>query len=391
MLASEVFRNSRQADRLLRYLVTNTLEEQDDLLRERAIGVNLYGREPRYDTNEDSIVRVCVNELRKRLAKYYSRPEVQPDIRFAIPLGSYRVEFQDVAPAAEAPSPTPPGRENKLALRDRWAKLSLSGVALLAVASVLIWMAWPKTALEEFWGPAWADQNPVIILAPNPVVYNFTRDAHRRLRGQDTSHAQWQMEALAPPPDTVLHWTDVVPIRDQYVGQGSAHAIADVCATFARHNRRSEIRFGGASSFQDLLHSPAVLVGAYANRWTLQLTDELRFVVAERGQVQEVRDRVTGKIWTLNGLQPDGRTPEDFAIVSRLYHPKTGKLMIALAGVTQYGTQAAGEFVTDQARLEEVMRAAPRGWGRKNLQLVLRVPVVERVPGRAEVVANHYW
>lgn len=272
-----------------------------------------------------------------------------------------------------------------------WKVQAAGGAALFVAACLLLWVAWPKTALEEFWGPAWADRNAVVTLAPNPVVYNFKREAHRRLRGQDTSHAQWQMDALAPPADTIIHWSDVIPIRDQYVGQGSAHAIADVSATFARHGKRSEIRFGGASSFQDLLHAPAVLVGAYANRWTLQLTDELRFVVAERGQVPEVRDQLTGKAWPLKGLQPDGKTPEDYAIVSRLYHPKTGKLMIALAGVTQYGTQAAGEFVTDQARLEELMRAAPRGWGRGNVQLVLRVPIVERVPGRAEVVATHYW
>ncbi len=40
-------------------------------------------------------------------------------------------------------------------------------------------------------------------------------------------------------------------------------------------------------------------------------------------------------------------------IVSRLFHPKTGKLLFALAGITQYGTQAAGEFVTDAGLLED--------------------------------------
>lgn len=387
LLASETFRNSRQSEKLLRYLVTNTLEEHEEALRERAIGVSLFGREQKYDTNEDSIVRVCANEVRKRLHRYYAQPEVQPAIRFSIPLGSYRVQFETVnldASAKEAPA----AGESETRGKQWWIP---AAAGLVFAAAIAAYWLWPVSALEQFWGPALASERPIVILAPNPVVYNFRRDTHARLRGQAASHVQWQMDPLNPPPDTDLKWREVVPIIDQYVGMGSAHAISDVSVLLSKHKRRSDIRFGSASSFQDLLNSPAVLVGAYANRWTLQLTDELRFVCGERGQTPEIVDRTTGKTYPLKNLQPDGRTPEDYAIVSRLFHPKTGNLMIALAGVTQYGTQAAGEFVTDPARLEEAFQAAPRGWGRRNIQLLLHIPIVERVPGRAEVVAAHYW
>ena len=87
------FCNSRQSDKLLRYLVKHSLDNRDELLRERVIGVDVFGREPGYDTNEESIVRVRANELRKRLAKYYQDLKTQPSLRFTIPAGSYRVEF----------------------------------------------------------------------------------------------------------------------------------------------------------------------------------------------------------------------------------------------------------------------------------------------------------
>ncbi len=64
---------------------------------------------------------------------------------------------------------------------------------------------------------------------------------------------------------------------------------------------------------------------------------------------------------------------------------------MALAGITQYGTQAAGEFVTDDEMLAAATRGAPAGWERKNVQFVLQVPVMEGVPGRPQVVAAHYW
>jgi hypothetical protein len=245
--------------------------------------------------------------------------------------------------------------------------------------------------VDRFWGPVIADKSAVVILAPHPVVYSFTRETFQRFRNDGATHAQRQMEVLAGPGDAMIALKDVVPIRDQYLGLGSAYAISSVAAGLAVRKKAYQLKFGSGFSFQDIRHAPAVLVGAYANRWTLQLTEDLRFTLADKDGAPQILDRKTGKKWTLRDLQPDGRTSEDYVIVSRLFHPKTGRLVVGLAGVTQYGTQAAGEFVTDEELLGEASRNAPRGWERMNLQFVLHVPVVEGVPGRPEVVASHYW
>ena len=105
----------------------------------------------------------------------------------------------------------------------------------------------------------------------------------------------------------------------------------------------------------------------------------------------EILDRTSGKTWPISKLQPDGKTPEDYAVISRLFHPKTGRIMVVIAGVTQYGTQAAGEFVTDGGLLGQALQGAPKDWERKNLQILLHVPIVESAPGRPDVVAVHYW
>ena len=90
---SEAFRHSRQSARILRYLVEQSLEGNEDGLRERAVGASLFGREPKYDTNEDSIVRVSATEVRKRLARAYHEAGDKPAVVFSIPTGSYRVDF----------------------------------------------------------------------------------------------------------------------------------------------------------------------------------------------------------------------------------------------------------------------------------------------------------
>lgn len=385
---SEAFRQSRQSVRLLRYLVERSLEGDEEGLRERSIGVQLFGREPKYDTNEDSIVRVSAAEVRRRLVRYYHEPGPGAAVAMSIPLGSYRVEFAlQGKEAVEAAVPGTVGSWRP----GRRVGIALCGLALVGAAGVAAYLARPATATVRFWGPALRDTAAVVILAPHPIVYTFTRDTFQRFRGDQATHAQRQIELLTGPPDATIPLREVVPIRDQYLGLGSAHAISNVAAMLAVQGKGYGIRFGKDFSFQDIRHAPAVLVGAYANRWTLQLTEDLRFVLADRGGAPEITDRRTGRAWRLKDLRPDGKTSEDYVIVSRLFHPKTGRLVVALAGITQYGTQAAGEFVTDNETLDAALEGAGSGWERKNLQLVLHLPVVEGVPGRSQVVASHYW
>lgn len=386
---SESFRQSRQSVKLLRYLVEHSLDGNEEALRERAIGSTLFGREPKYDTNEDSIVRVSVAEVRKRLARYYHEAGADQRLEVTIPVGSYRVEFHTREAPKEEPEMRVAAPVSETARNRKWRLAVVAAVAAIAAAGV--YLAWPKPAVDRFWGPALADKSAVVILAPHPVVYSFTRETFRRFRKDDATHAQRQIEALSGPEDAVIPLKDVVPIRDQYLGLGSAHAISSVAAIMAVREKAYQLKFGRSFSFQDIRHAPAVLVGAYANRWTLQLTEDFRFTLADRGGAPQILDRKTGTVWALKDLQPDGRTSEDYVIVSRIFHPKTGRLVVGLAGITQYGTQAAGEFVTDEEILGEAILKAPRGWEQLNLQYVLYVPVVEGVPGRPTVVATHYW
>ena len=85
----------------------------------------------------------------------------------------------------------------------------------------------PRTALDQFWQPAIASPRPVVICSPHPVLYGFTEEFRERATGTAGSHVRAQIEPLTLPPDYPMHWKDVVTIRDQYIGMGSAHAIAD--------------------------------------------------------------------------------------------------------------------------------------------------------------------
>ena len=356
VLSSASFRNSRQSERLLRYLVKHSLDLREDLLRERVIGVEVFGREAGYDTNQESIVRVRMNELRKRLAKYYHDSEVSAPLRFTVPTGSYRVEF-DAPPLRSVPAPETPA----------------------------------LSALELFWQPAVRSPRPVIICSPHPVLYGFTREFRARATGPGSSHMRAQTEALQLSPNEPLLWKDVVTIRDQYIGMGSAHTIAVVTGLLAERHKPSTTRFGNDVSFEDFRNSPTVLVAAFANHWTMEMTADWRFFFADSDGNPVVRDRTTGEQWSLASLAPSGRTDEDYAIVSRVFQSKTGELLIAAAGITQYGTRSAGEFLANPALMDRAFRNSEPGWADRNLQVLLHAPVIGQVPGPPEVLAVHVW
>ena len=53
VLASPAFRNSKQSQKFLKYVVEHSAEGREDHLKERDLGVEVFGRVPDYDTAED--------------------------------------------------------------------------------------------------------------------------------------------------------------------------------------------------------------------------------------------------------------------------------------------------------------------------------------------------
>jgi hypothetical protein len=59
--------------------------------------------------------------------------------------------------------------------------------------------------------------------------------------------------------------------------------------------------------------------------------------------------------------------------------------------MTQSGTIGAGEFLSNAAYFAEAARKLPRDWARRNLQVVLKVPVENRISGHPQILATYVW
>ena len=389
VLASPAFRNSKQCQKFLRHVVEHSSTGHDEMLRERTVGVEVFGRAPDYDTADDPVVRVRATEIRKRLAQYYQESGDSDPVRIDLPSGSYRAEFHwaSAKSASTVPQAEPGPR------RTAWRAVVALGLAAAVVVVVLLLRSpVPQTAVDQFWAPVLDGPKPVLIYCGQPVVYFLSREVHEKHRETLTPEQQRGSYVVSLKPDEVIRGRDIVPVNDQFVGIGNAHTSALLSALFAARGKPVEIRYANDLSFSDLRNSSAVLIGAFSNLWTLEMTGGLRFVFEQDKGARRIRDRARQeRAWQLHNLAPDGKTPEDYAIVSRVFNSASGQLVVSAAGITQYGTRAAGEFLTDSVRLTAALRNAPKDWPRKNLQVLLQTTVFKGTPAPPRVIEMHFW
>jgi hypothetical protein len=93
LLASPFFNHSRRFPNFLRFVVEHTLAGDIDNIKERTLGIEIFGRDADYDTATDPIVRVTAAEIRKRVAQYYQDPAHNHELRISLPSGSYVPQF----------------------------------------------------------------------------------------------------------------------------------------------------------------------------------------------------------------------------------------------------------------------------------------------------------
>ena len=387
MLASPVFRTSRRCQNLLRSITGHTITGDVECLKERSLGMEVFSRPPDYDTSHDPIVRASAAEVRKKLAQYYQELGHESETRIELPSGSYLAEFQFKAERAVAPVLQP---------RPRWSRRQIAIAACLAlpaaliVAAVLFPWNWRRTDLDDLWAPVLRSPGTVLVGMGLQAAYNFrsaqAQDAIQGVVGRPPG------AAAANPP---IREQDLILLRDRYVALDDALCLVRITSLLERYRKPYRIRVERSMSFADLRDTPAVLIGAFDNPWTLRAASQLRFTFSKDSEhdVGTVHDseHPENSAWRLTNYWPDWDVPVDYAVVTRMVDTTTDRPVIIAAGLTQYGTIGAGEFLTNPEYFSEAARRLPADWRKRNLQIVLRVPVVNRISGRPRILATHLW
>ncbi len=388
ILDSLQFRSSKRCSLFLRHVVEHATENHTESLKERSLGVEVFGRDPNYDTSQDPVVRSTAGEVRKRLAQYYLEAGHRDEIRISLPPGSYNPEFH-LSPERMVPAllAIPVARSRRW-----WWAGACVGIAVAASAAVIAFAPLRHTNLDRFWSPVVEPSSPVVMCVGQPKAYRLESDAMRKAEAWMERSSRGEN----PAAPASIPFSEIKPVWDRQISLVDAQAMLPLCQLLTRKGKKVEIRGGRVSSLADLRGKPCILIGAFNNDWTMRLTSELRFYF-EQGPVDDsmvIRDRqdLNRKDWagSRNWPAPADLT-SDYAIVSRVFNPMIEQTVVSVAGGSGYGTYAAGEFLANEEYFAAALKDAPADWYRKNMQVVLSVKVISGTPGPAKVLATYFW
>ncbi len=379
LLENPHFHKSKRFPVFLRFVVTELLAGRGEGLKERTLGIEVFGKEPNYDTTDDPIVRVTAGEIRKRIAQYYQEPGHEQEIRLLLPSGSYVPQFhlpEEIAPAvpemAELPAvqkislPEPP-------VPRRSAKLYAGLLVVLILAGVSVWRLSRPAPIDVFWAP--------FFQSPDPILFCMA--------DQNQFSTIVLRNAADPNHETTLNDRMVAVIIDDL------SPLVNIAGILYAHGRTLRVQGASVTSFSDLRQAPSVFIGAFDNGWTLRFTARLRYHFANNpGMSQfwvEDRERPGNREWLLDRSQQATGTYKDFAIVTRALDPNTGRYVVVAAGIARGGTIASGEFLVDPSHMDELIRVAPKDWEHKNMEIVIETQVIDGRSGPPRIAAVHVW
>jgi len=412
ILSSRFFRNAVRSRQFIEFVVKHKIQGNSEQLKERTIGTEVFHRPPGYATGDDPVVRVQAGEVRRRLEQYYQQTQSDGPLRIELPVGSYAPLIhwmsgngvRDEEQSAPGTHPTvvvktvesKPVEGRRIPVR--WLVAAMC--VLLALGAGILFEGSrgnirSKTLVEQFWAPVFATPQPVLICVAKPVLYRPALELYHRYARKHPGTFETEVERsnqiLPLPANDKLEWSQMLQYPDYGVAVGDAYSAVSISGLLGQMGKPSQVRIGTNYSFEDLRNSPDVILGAFNNKWTMQMMPALRFAFVEENGDGVLREQVPGGRTWRTSLGDSHRVGEDYAIVARLLDSKTGQFTVIAAGLTSSGTQAAGEFVSNRDFLEKGLRALPAEWQKKNLELVLGTTVTDTTPGPPRLIAAYAW
>jgi hypothetical protein len=250
------------------------------------------------------------------------------------------------------------------------AKILLAAVAV-AAASLPVK---PADPLDSFWRPVFSSRNPILLCFGNVEGGQRLQTTPATVQGLTLLeyHGLPSEMMLVPDAITVSRFAGLLQSK------GKPYRVAS----------QSE------ASFTDLQSGPAVLIGLANNDWTERLVGKLRFTLDRRppGKLLVRDSNNPGREdWMVDYCTPYLSFTRDYALVVRVLDPRTEQMVVTAAGLSAFGTLAAGEFLTIPEEFRKILSVAPNDWPQRNFELVLSTDVIRGKSGHPNIVAAQFW
>jgi hypothetical protein len=372
---SQRFGRSERLGALLTFVCEVALDGREAELNERKIGREVFGRSQDYDPAVDGIVRSQASRLRQRLEMYFEQEGSNEPVRIVIPRGGYVPVFEAQGESSPIPSIAEPINAIETVASAtpqitniqpqnsslwRWGLSLVLGLMLIVLWVHDHWSQVPVVAAPQthpFWSHVFQSRQPTLVVAPDSGLVLFHGLSGKDIDLNEYLLGGYRSELSGPPRigpkaarrDWLLdlanrRYTSMVDLEAILSLKDRARALGSgVSVRYARDLRPNDFKSG-----------TVILLGAAsANPWVELFEQNMNFIL---------KDDYTKSFWVLNRspkkgeptrweITRDDRERRVFGVVA--YVPNLGGdgNALILEGTSMSGTEAATDFVDDDAQL----------------------------------------
>jgi hypothetical protein len=429
VIEGDVFKGSHRSGQFLQYIVDQAIAGHFDSLKERVIGMELFGRSASYDTGDDAIVRVTASDVRKRLLQHYGRYGATSGFRIRLPSGSYIPEIlrdplgeislsemaakthdsgsslQESALVVDEPVVSAsafPQLETIQPKAVAWRLPLLFGILLVTLNLGLWGIFWSRSPHSEAahisslpWSALFGSSYAIELITSDPNIAEI-----QGIAGNQVSVSDYANHNYIPVPNKLT------PEQNSF------------CRIILRGDKASEVDVPIAAKVAELAQANSKTIDVLAAR-RIQLTDlksDNNFVFlgsprsdpwfslfSDQLDFRFVFNKSSGSEFIRNfhprpNEQPQyvpsalgWATGDSYAILAFVKNPDQSGQVLLLAGANAEGTEAAGKLVTDLPRLSTELRKCgitPSG-PLRHFEMLLHLNTMAGTPNNVDLVACH--
>ena len=404
LLASKVFARAPLLSRMLAYLCEQHFQDRADSIKEYSVATNALGRGADFDSEADTIVRVMASRLRSRLVEYYATEGSTHRVKIYLAESGYNPVFV-VEPHAEAgrmssPEPFSPPRRY-----GQWLTPFL-GLLCVALAGSTLWFAHRSGSSDQ---PSLAGKGPNVkalwsqIVRPGQpadiVVSDSSFVLYQNLTGQTLSLTDYitrrYLGALEKSEMDARRRADLrTLLARRYTSAGEVRLIVMILPLAGGVNPGLRTVFARDYSADSMQRDNVVLLGtSHSNPWVSSYENDLNFLFESTPTSDTTVVRNLKPNAGEQSLYPveliEGGTSHGYAIAAFLSNlGRTGHVLM-LSGSESEGTEAAGQFVTNEESLQRLRKLLPKNSAQvfPHFEVLLRTTRMSGTPGGAEIVA----
>ncbi|WP_321474782.1 hypothetical protein [uncultured Paludibaculum sp.] len=353
--ASSAFQKSNRCRELLLFVGERSLRDPNHVIREHEIGVSVFGRPVSYDTSQDTLVRVQISQLRKKIQQYFAEEGKDETLGLELPKGSYSIVFHPRLAEAEQDALDHPARPP-------WRTYALLGVTVALAAACLVLGLQNrelshraqlglgnKPLVDEFWKQMFQNGlHSYLVLADGNLLVFEDQIKHQISVQEYESKAFERMATRAIENEDLRRLTLNVVYR-RFTGIADASLATRMGLVGASNGLSLDVVLARDVSMPQVSTHNTILLGSRrANPWVGLFEEKLNFrTVFEESPKVAYFQNVSPKAGELAEYRGQWSTLS-YCRVAYLPNPKGNGSVLLISGTDVQATEAGGEFVTNE-------------------------------------------